>query len=97
MKHLIRISIIAFLVLLLIVPSTVMGDEQEESEPIDFDRASVHDPSIIKADGLYYVHGSHIAAAKSEDLIHWESIVESEYQTPENNPIYGDLSENLAL
>lgn len=64
---------------------------------IEFERVSVHDPSIIKTeDGTYYVFGSHIAAAKSSDLMKWTSLVEREYQTPENNPIYGNLSKNLA-
>ncbi len=36
---------------------------------------AVHDPSIIKADdGFYYIYGSHMAAAKSEDLIDWTLI-----------------------
>ena len=36
---------------------------------------SVHDPSIVKdpKTGMYYVFGSHMAWAKSSDLIHWES------------------------
>lgn len=37
------------------------------------DRVSVHDPSILKADGKYYVYGSHRAYAKSKDLVHWET------------------------
>lgn len=38
-------------------------------------RVSVHDPSIVKAeDGTFYVFGSHACAAKSTDLINWESI-----------------------
>ena len=36
---------------------------------------AVHDPSIIKAeDGFYYIFGSHMAAAKSKDLIDWTLI-----------------------
>ena len=36
---------------------------------------AVHDPSIIKADdGYYYIYGSHMAAARSADLIDWEYI-----------------------
>ena len=36
---------------------------------------AVHDPSIIKAaDGWYYIYGSHMAAAKSADLIEWKLI-----------------------
>ncbi len=37
--------------------------------------ATVHDPSIIRAeDGTYYIFGSHMAAAKSSDLIDWQMI-----------------------
>lgn len=35
---------------------------------------SVHDPSIIKADGRYYIFGSHMSTAVSEDLRTWTSI-----------------------
>lgn len=38
-------------------------------------RVAVHDPSLIKAeDGTYYLFGTHGCAAKSEDLITWESL-----------------------
>ena len=40
-----------------------------------FKDVSVHDPSIIRAeDGTYYIFGSHMAAAKSTDLIQWQMI-----------------------
>ena len=36
---------------------------------------AVHDPSIIRAeDGYYYIYGSHMAAARSADLIDWTYI-----------------------
>lgn len=57
-------------------------------------RVSVHDPSIISADGKYYVFGSHIAVAKSDDLINWTQ-VSSDYQNPNNNPVYGNLRETF--
>lgn len=99
MKRLLKNSSIVFLATILLVPSTFLGDQHvraQESESIEFERASVHDPSIIKVDDTYYVFGSHIAAAKSTDLINWTSMVDREYQTPEDNPIFGNLSENLA-
>ncbi|MGN1193909.1 MAG: glycoside hydrolase family 43 protein [Acutalibacteraceae bacterium] len=41
----------------------------------DTNGVSVHDPSIFKAEsGEYYVTGSHIASAKSSDLIHWQTV-----------------------
>ena len=46
----------------------------EDAAPA-FETVSVHDPSIIKADdGYYYIFGSHMAAARSKDLMIWESI-----------------------
>lgn len=35
---------------------------------------SVHDPSILKENGKYYLFGSHMATAISDDLSHWELI-----------------------
>ncbi|MDQ8737086.1 LamG-like jellyroll fold domain-containing protein [Paenibacillus sp. LHD-38] len=39
-----------------------------------FHNVSVHDPSVVKVDGTYYVFGSHLAAAKSTDLMSWSLI-----------------------
>ncbi|MBQ8928018.1 MAG: RICIN domain-containing protein [Oscillospiraceae bacterium] len=55
---------------------------------------SVHDPSIIKDGGTYYVFGSHIDAARSTDLIKWRTFTNG-YTTP-GNVEFGDLSQNLA-
>ncbi len=35
---------------------------------------SVHDPSVYKADGKYYIFGSHMSTAVSEDLRTWTSL-----------------------
>ncbi|MDD3880988.1 MAG: family 43 glycosylhydrolase [Eubacteriales bacterium] len=46
----------------------------EEEAPV-FENVSVHDPSVILADdGYYYIFGSHMAAARSADLMKWEMI-----------------------
>lgn len=42
--------------------------------PLTFANVSVHDPSVIEVDGTYYIFGSHLAAAKSTDLMNWTSI-----------------------
>ena len=52
---------------------------------------SVHDPSVYKADGKYYIFGSHMSTAVSEDLRHWTSIGDG-YKN--NNPVYQGLLEN---
>lgn len=67
--------------------------ESTLSKP-SFEDVSVHDPSIIKVDDMYYVFGTHIEAARSKDLISWERFTNG-YSTP-NNVLYGDLSENLS-
>jgi arabinan endo-1,5-alpha-L-arabinosidase len=43
-------------------------------QTITFQNASVHDPSIIKVGAEYYVFGSHLAAARSTDLMNWTSV-----------------------
>ncbi len=58
-------------------------------------RVSVHDPSIFKdTNGTYYVFGSHIDAAKTNDLQNWTRFTNG--YAAANNVIFGDLSRNLA-
>ena len=41
----------------------------------DSNGVAVHDPTLFKAnDGTYYLYGSHIVSAKSDDLINWQTI-----------------------
>ncbi|MDE5563872.1 MAG: transposase, partial [Oscillospiraceae bacterium] len=56
-------------------------------------RVSVHDPSVVKDGRTYYVFGSHIEAAKTNDLQNWTRFTNG-YMTP-NNVVFGDLSRNL--
>jgi len=45
--------------------------------PVTFQNASVHDPAVIRTGGTYYVFGSHLASAKSTDLMNWTQITSS--------------------
>lgn len=66
----------------------------EEAEPIEIQtRVSVHDPSILAADGTYYVYGSHIAAARSTDLVNWTYFANGYVE--KGNSLYGNLKKNL--
>lgn len=49
---------------------------------------AVHDPSIVECDGEYYIFGSHMAAAKSDNLRDWEMLADGYYKT---NPVYGQI------
>jgi len=58
-----------------------------------FTEASVHDPSVIRADNQYYVFGSHLAAAKTPDLMHWTKIADGVNAA---NPLIPDVASQLA-
>ena len=51
-------------------------------------RAAVHDPSILEADGKYYIFGTHMTAAVSEDLRTW--IMKADGYLP-GNRVWGNL------
>lgn len=51
-------------------------------------RVAVHDPSIIKADGKYYIFGSHMVGGVTEDLRTWTRVGNG-YN--EKNTVYGNL------
>ncbi len=59
----------------------------------NFINASVHDPSVIKVGSEYYVFGSHLAAAKSPDLLKWYSIADGVSAT---NPLFNNVLTELA-
>ncbi|MDC8830025.1 LamG-like jellyroll fold domain-containing protein [Alteromonas gilva] len=61
--------------------------------PVSFQNASVHDPSVIKLEnGEFYVFGSHLAAAKSTDLVNWQLVAGDGV---ENSPFF-DTYETVA-
>lgn len=50
--------------------------------------ASVHDPSILKANNKYYIYGSHMAAASCEDLKTWRFMANGYRDT---NTVFGQI------
>lgn len=68
---------------------------KDEKADITFNEVSVHDPSIMKTEDEYYIIGSHMAAAKSEDLINWTSISENVNNTKLFNNVKKELAEVL--
>jgi len=60
--------------------------------PVAFQNASVHDPSVIKAGDTFYVFGSHLASAKSQDLMKWLQLTSSVNAT---NPLFLNGSANV--
>ncbi len=60
--------------------------------PITFKNAAVHDPSIVKAGDTWYVFGSHLAAAKSTDLMNWQQVASGVSAT---NPLFLNGTANV--
>lgn len=57
-------------------PAATITPEVFEELPVEYadvnlTKVTVHDPSIVKANGTYYIFGSHKAWAESEDLMNW--------------------------
>ena len=75
-----RTKVAAMLLVMLTVLAFCVSAEEvtpnsELPMPKFMKNGAVHDPSIIRAeDGFYYIFGSHMAAAKSADLIDWKLI-----------------------
>lgn len=90
----------AFLAAALCVTSVPAGTAQAKDEPVNVSHVTVHDPSILKANGTYYVFGSHLADAKSTNLMDWTQM------NPDwnwrggdnwkNDSVYGEVLTNLA-
>jgi arabinan endo-1,5-alpha-L-arabinosidase len=57
-----------------------------------FQNASVHDPAEIKVGPTYYVFGSHLASAKSADLLKWTQMTDGVSAT---NPLFLNGSKNV--
>jgi len=77
---------------MLLVSGTVWAEEVNQIVEPQFKNASVHDPSIIKVEDTYYVFGSHLAVAKSTDLMNWDIVASG--VMPEN-PLFSDVTEEL--
>lgn len=85
----------------LITISIPMERAKAADIPPETPRVSVHDPSILKADGTYYLFGTHLADAKSTDLIQWTQMnpdwnAREDKDSWKNDSVYGEILSNLA-
>ena len=81
-----------YLCLILTIAMIFSGSFLEEKKVYAANQVSVHDPSIVKANGMYYVFGSHMAWAKSTDLENWTTFtnnINTDYAS-----LYGNVWEN---
>lgn len=82
------VSVLVFMGMTLSVASC---SAKKEKVDITFQNTSVHDPAVIKVDNTFYITGSHMAEAKSEDLMNWTSISDS----VANQKLFEDIKNEL--
>lgn len=63
------------------------GLNAQPAVPVFTQEVSVHDPSIVRAPDGYYVFGSHLASARSADLMAWTQLSSSPVA---GNPLAAD-------
>lgn len=78
-----------------IIPPVVNhSNPTANAENIALNDMAVHDPSIVRADdGTYYVFGSHLAAAKSTDLMTWARVSD---EVNDANPLFNTYATEVA-
>lgn len=63
---------------------------------------AIHDPSIVmvkdkNGNPHYYVFGTHVTEAESDDLVHWNVPFTTNYESPKKNIILGNFDKNLKV
>lgn len=90
---LLSVIVIVSILILPIEGLANIGDDIITSlESLNFKSVSVHDPSVIKVDDTYYIFGSHLTAAKSNDLMNWELIASG---VQDGNSLIPNVTEEL--
>jgi arabinan endo-1,5-alpha-L-arabinosidase len=64
-----------------------------QASSVTFSNVSVHDPSIVRVDGTNYIFGSHLAAAKTTDMMNWTKIADG---VNASNPLFNNVTVALA-
>lgn len=80
---------------LLITGCGAQKEKLKADTPVEkeFSEVSVHDPSIIEGDdGSYYIFGSHLAVAKTDDLMNWTYVNQG---VKNNNTVIPDVLKQM--
>lgn len=98
MKRKAGVCLTAALCLALSACQAPVALQAEEPVTYTFEEVSVHDPSIVEGEnGEYYIFGSHMAVAKTSDLMNWESINQGVKQNSKVIPkVYDQMKEAFA-
>lgn len=76
-----------------VTAAAVVSGGAPEQQAVTFTEVGVHDPSVVVDNGTFYVFGSHLAAAKSTDMMNWTGIADGVNAA---NPLIPDVFTQLA-
>jgi arabinan endo-1,5-alpha-L-arabinosidase len=74
-------------------PAPTPAPAPSPAPAVSFANVSVHDPSVIRVDGSFYIFGSHLAAAKTTDLMNWTKLADG---VNDANPLFNKVTTALA-
>ena len=74
-------------------PAPATTPDPPTQAAITFANVSVHDPAVIKVGDTWYAFGSHLAAAKTTDLMNWTKIADG---VNDANPLFTKVTAALA-
>lgn len=81
-------------------PSPTYDPPSVDPDSIEYNDVPVHDPSVIRdEDGTFYVVGSHLAMARSTDLVTWEQVAPGiDLESPDLSgyPLFGNYETEVA-
>lgn len=101
MRKIFGTSVLLLLVLTSCDQKGVLPVEQTSWQTTKQTSVSIHDPSVTlvtNADNQkeFYLFGSHLAEAKSSDLVTWEVPFSTEYENMEDNLLFENTKDTLA-
>ena len=68
------------------------GSLLAQPDPPKFQEVTVHDPMVVRDGDMFYVFGSHLATAKSRNLMAWEKIADG---VRDGNPLIPNVTREM--
>lgn len=81
--------------------SNIEPPETREWDTIEMNRVSIHDPAATlvtneNGDNEYYVFGTHLSQARTNDFLTWEVPHRMDYENMQDNLLLGNVTETLS-
>lgn len=70
--------------------------KSDGSVQLDENTVAIHDPSVLKVNGEYYIFGTHLCSAQSDDLVSWKEMTAGVSDKNKTFALNGTLRETLS-